>query len=83
MIIRLLWLYKQRYRVDKMRMKTWSMFLTSSVMIRGVKMGQNSWVNSTQLNPWFLISWNFWLKWVDGSNELLGQLVWWVKWVGL
>jgi len=35
-------------------------------------MGQNSWVNSTQLNPKTLMSWNFWLKWVDGSNELLG-----------
>jgi len=37
-------------------------------------MGQ---LNSTQ--PMNVMSWKYWLKWVDGSNELLGQLVWWIK----
>jgi len=52
-------------------------------MGRDVKMGQDFCVNSTQLNLWTLISWKFWLKWVDESNELVGQLVWWIKWVDL
>jgi len=26
---------------------------------RGVKMDQNSWVNSTQLNSWTLMSWKY------------------------
>jgi len=59
-------------KLKKFKLLTISRYIKT----RGVKMGQNSWVNSTQLNSWTLMSWKFWLKWVDGSNELLGQLLW-------